>query len=416
VAPPGSRLRRHRPRIVVVIVVVIASQTWHAGARSAGVQQDGRVSAVRELPLVDHHCHGVALEPLNRDGLERLLSEAAGPGRWHGSLLDSQVGLALRRVCAPLLGLEPHAPVAEYVARRADLGIEEVNRRLLGSTGSTDLLVDDGDLGRPVSSPGQLASLTGGGAVARRVIRLEALAEQVVRQAAANDFADTFRSALAAAAADAVGVKSVAAYRVGLDLDPARPTDAEVAEAVDRWQSGAGDNDVRLADPVLTRFVVRTGLDVRLPLQLHVGYGDADLDLHRSDPSLLTPLLRVTAGLGVPVMLLHNYPFHRSAGYLAQVFDHVFVDIGLAVHGVGNRAREVLAELLELAPFGSVLFSSDAYGLAEHFAVASASFRDALGHLLDGGVADGSWSATDADRIAEMITSGNARRAYRLDD
>jgi hypothetical protein len=378
------------------------------------------VSAVRELPLVDHHCHGVALDPLDRDGFEALLSEATGPGRWHGSLLDSQVGLALRRVCAPLLDLEPHAPVQEYLARRADLGAAEVNRRLLGSTGITDLLVDDGDLGRPVSTPDQLASVTGGGAVARRVVRLESLAEQVARRASASDFADAFRSALAEAAADAVGVKSVAAYRVGLELDPARPNDAAVVEAVDRWQVSAGDRGAdagagRLADPVLTRFVVWAGLDVRLPLQLHVGYGDADLDLHRSDPSLLSPLLRATAGLGVPVMLLHNYPFHRTAGYLAQVFDHVFVDIGLAVHGVGNRAREVLAGLLELAPFGSVLFSSDAYGLAEHYAVAAASFRDALGHLLDGGVADGSWSATDAERIAGMVTSGNARRAYGLD-
>jgi hypothetical protein len=375
------------------------------------------VSDVHQLPLVDHHCHGVVLDELDRDGFEALLTEAGGPGRWHGSLLDSQVGLALRRVCAPLLDLEPHAPGDDYLARRADLGPVEVNRRLLRSTGITDLLVDDGDLGPAVSTPDELAGLVGSGAVARRVVRLESLAEQVAPTVSAQDFGDAFRDALAgAASAGAVGVKSVAAYRVGLDLDPARPTATEVAEAVDRWEKASQTGGpLRLTDPVLTRFVVWSGLDVRLPLQVHVGYGDADLDLHRSDPSLLTPLLRATAGLGVPVMLLHNYPFHRSAGYLAQVFDHVFVDIGLAVHGVGTRAREVLAELLELAPFGSVLFSTDAYGLAEHYAVAAASFRDALGQLLDGGIADGSWSASDAERLARMVTSENARRAYRLD-
>ena len=375
------------------------------------------MGAVSQLPLVDHHCHGVTLDPLDRAGFEALVSEAAGPGRWHGSLLDSQVGLALRRVCAPLLGLEAHASVDDYLAHRAELGPDDANRRLMASTGITDLLVDDGDLGAPVSSPDQLAALTGGGTVARRVVRLEALAEQVLPTVPAGDFADAFGAALAdLAAAGAVGVKSVAAYRVGLDLDPARPSAAEVADAVGRWQDAAQrGGPARLTDPVLTRFAVWAGLDVRLPLQLHVGYGDADLDLHRSDPSLLTPLLRATAGLGVPVMLLHNYPFHRTAGYLAQVFDHVFVDIGLAVHGVGTRAREVLAELLELAPFGSVLFSTDAYGLAEHYAVATAGFRDALGHLLDGGVADGSWSAADAERLARMVTSDNARRAYRLD-
>ena len=129
---------------------------------------------------------------------------------------------------------------------------------------------------------------------------------------------------------------------------------------------------------MLTRFAFWTGVDLGLPVQFHVGYGDSDIDLHRCDPLLLTPLLRATAGTGVPIMLLHNYPFHRHAGYLAQVFDHVFVDVGLTMHGVGNRAREVLAELFELAPFGAVLFSTDAFGLAELYAVSTALFRDAL--------------------------------------
>jgi uncharacterized protein len=366
-----------------------------------------------DLALVDHHCHGVASDRLDRAAFEAALCEADGPGRWHGSLFDSQVGFAVRRICAPLLDLPTHAPVEDYLARRDELGADEVNRRLVTSTGITDFLVDTGFLGDTVSSPAELAHLAG--ATAHQIVRLETVAEQVVTTTTATGFANAYRSALASAAVDAVGLKSIAAYRVGLDLDPRRPGSREVAEAAGKWQSALdGSAPPRMADEVLTRFAFWTGVDLELPVQFHVGYGDADIDLHRCDPLLLTPLLRATAGSGVPVMLLHNYPFHRHAGYLAQVFDHVFVDVGLTLQGVGNRAREVLAELFELAPFGAVLFSTDAFGLAELYAVSTTLFRDALAHFLDGGVAEDSWSAADARRIAEMVCAGNARRAYGL--
>jgi uncharacterized protein len=367
-----------------------------------------------ELPLVDHHCHGVARDRLDRAAFEAALCEADGPGRWHGSLFDSQVGFAVRRICAPLLDLAVHAPVEDYLARRAELGADEVNGRLVRSTGITDLLVDTGFLAETVTSLAELSHLAG--ATAHQIVRLETVAEQVVATTTATGFADAFRSALAGAAADAVGLKSIAAYRVGLDLDPRRPEPREVADAAGLWQSALERGaPLRMADEVLTRFALWTGVDLGLPLQFHVGYGDADIDLHRCDPLLLTPLLRATVGIGVPIMLLHNYPFHRNAGYLAQVFDHVFVDVGLTVQGVGNRAREVLAELLELAPFGAVLFSTDAFGLAELYAVSTALFRDALEHFLDAGIADDTWSADDARRVAQMICADNARRAYALD-
>ena len=175
-----------------------------------------------------------------------------------------------------------------------------------------------------------------------------------------------------------------------------------------------GGGRPRVADPVLHRFLIWTGIDLGLPVQFHVGYGDADVDLHRCDPLLLTDLLRATEPAGVPVMLLHNYPFHRNAGFLAQVFGHVFVDVGLATHNVGDRSGAVLAELLELAPFGKVLFSSDAFGLAELYLLGTVLFRRGLGRHLAEGIADGAWTAADATRIAELIGAGNAERAYRL--
>jgi len=115
-------------------------------------------------------------------------------------------------------------------------------------------------------------------------------------------------------------------------------------------------------------------------------------------------------------MLLHNYPFHRSAGYLAQVFDHVFVDVGLALHNVGSRASAIVAELLELAPFASVLFCTDAFGLAELYEVSTTLFGQALTAFFDHGVARGFWPVAEAERLVGMIASGNARRAYGLGD
>jgi uncharacterized protein len=364
-----------------------------------------------DLPLVDHHCHGLVRRDLTRAEFEAMLTEAEGPSALGGSLFDSQIGFAVRRWCAPVLDLPAHAPAEEYLARRTQLGAEEVNRRLMAAVGTRTFLVDTGYLPEPITSPDELAALTGG--QAREVVRLEALAEEVLAGGvAAGDFAETFRSRLAARTAHAAGVKSVAAYRVGLALDGARPSGTEVTAAADRLLRQGGKP--RIADPVLHRFLVWSGIDLQLPVQFHVGYGDADVDLHRGDPLLLVDLLRATEPAGVPVMLLHNYPFHRHAGYLAQVFGHVFVDVGLAVHNVGRRADALVAELLELAPFGKVLFSSDAFGLAELYLLGTVLFRRGLGRYLADGVAEDAWTAADAARVAAMIGAGNAERAYRL--
>jgi predicted TIM-barrel fold metal-dependent hydrolase len=364
-----------------------------------------------DLPLIDHHCHGLVRRDLERHEFEAMLTEAEGPSLLGGSLFDSQIGLAVRRWCAPVLDLPAHTPADEYLARRVELGADEVNRRLMAATATQTFLVDTGYLPEPITSPAELAALTGG--QAREIVRLESLAEEVLAEGAgAAGFAEAFRTRLAGRAAHAAGVKSVAAYRVGLALDGARPSDAEVALAADRALSAGGRP--RIADPVLHRFLIWSGIDLQLPVQFHVGYGDADADLHRGDPLLLTDLLRATEPAGVPVMLLHNYPFHRNAGFLAQVFGHVFVDVGLATHNLGHRSGALLAELLELAPFGKVLFSSDAFGLAELYLLGTVLFRRGLGRYLAEGVADDAWTASDAARIAAMIGAGNAERAYRL--
>lgn len=363
-------------------------------------------------PLVDHHCHGVVRGELGLGSFEPYLTESAAPAAPGTTFFDTQAGFAVRRWCPPLLGLEAHAPPARYLARRRELGAYEATRRLLRATGIATYLVDTG-LPGDLTGPGELAGAAGAGA--HEIVRLETLAERVAAATGTvGGLVTGLAEAVHTAAGNAAGFKSVAAYRHGLALAPEPPSPGEVRRAAGRWLD-AGPPGGRLTDPVLIRHLLWTAVATGLPLQLHTGFGDPDLRLDHADPALLTDFVRATAGLGTDLVLLHGYPYHRQAAYLAHVFPHVHADVGLALTHTGARAPAVLAEFLELAPFGKLLFSTDAYGLPELYVAGAELFRDAVRRLLGGWVADGAWSAGDARRVAAMLAAGNARRVYRLE-
>jgi uncharacterized protein len=432
---------------------------------------DTLASFIDTQRLTDHHCHGVHA---GRYDIEGFLTEGDGGAAAGGSAFDSLIGLAFRRHCPPLLDLPAFCGISEYMARRFELGPIEVGRRFLGACGLGAICVDTGFQPADLLSPAETAALAGagaplvapgaapagrvldgaapgdaapgdaanggaapGGVGAFEIVRLEQVADHVAAAGAGPaEFADEFRSLLAARVAQpgVVGLKSIAAYRVGLDLAGERPSEAEVKEAAGRWLSlsrargdlpgGPGDDRPegdpggrrapRLAHETLHRFLIWTGADLGLPIQFHVGYGDRDIDLHRCNPLLLTPLLRALEPTGAPVMLLHNYPYHREAGYLAQVFPNVYADLGLTTHNVGSRAPAVLAEALEMVPFGKFLYSSDAFGLPELYYLGSTLFRSALSQFLSARLESGDMTLADAERATRLIARENAARVYGL--
>ena len=365
--------------------------------------------ALDALPLVDAHCHALAGEPSGSAHFATALTEADGfpPGvdPW-----DSSIGFAVRRWCAPVLGLPAGAPPDEYLEARTALGSSEVTRRLLRAARLSCLLVDTGLPG----DPSEVAAAAG--ASWREVVRLESLAERVVTAGTtAHGFAAAFVDQLAAASAHAVGVKSILAYRHGFDVDPTRPPARDVVRAAGEWLARRErDGGARLDHPVLLRFLLWSGVDTGLPVQLHAGFGDRDVALPRADPSLLQPFIVAAEAAGVPIVLLHCYPYHRQAGWLAQVYPHVFVDVGLTVGQVGARADAVLAEFFDLAPFGKLLFSTDGCRLPELFHVGAAQFRHSLGRLLAGWADEGALPSTEAERVARMVGRENAARVYAL--
>ncbi|MGW0229007.1 amidohydrolase family protein [Actinopolymorpha singaporensis] len=390
--------------------------------------------SLADLPLVDAHCHPVFVGPgeargsLSRAEFERMLGEADRPAPVGVSYADSLLGAAVRRWCAPPLGLPAGTPLDTYLDRRAEVGPAEAARRMLGAAGLSYLLVDTG-IGGTDGTGSDWWSVRGlasaADAVGREVVRLESVAEGLADSGvAAGDFADAYVDALATATQNAVAVKSILGYRHGFDVDPRRPSRAEVTVAARDWlltrrRDAEAELDVgssaRLRDQVLLRFVLWSGVDRGLPVQLHTGFGDRDLRLTSVNPALLQPFVEAAEPVGTPLVLLHCYPYHREAGWLAAVYPHVYVDFGLTVGQVGARAGAVLAEFCELAPFGKLMFSTDAYRLPERYLVGAAQFRHSFGRLLREWWRDGDLTARDAERVAAMVSGDNARRLYAID-
>ncbi|MEU7277869.1 amidohydrolase [Streptomyces sp. NPDC045431] len=352
--------------------------------------------------LVDQYCHGVLRTELGLGTFEAHLGRAAGLPAPGTTFFDTQTGFAVRRWCPPLLGLEPHCSPARYLARRRELGALEAGRRLLRSTGISTYLVDTGPPG-DLTGPVDMAATAD--AEVREIVRLEPLAQQVADTSGTVDgLLANLAEAVHGAAVSAVAFASVAAVRHGLALAPDPPGPGEVRGAAGRWLAGRRVGDP-LTDPVLLRHLLWIAVASGRPLQLYVGV---------DDPIRLGDFAAATSGLGTDLVLLHGYPYHRHAAHLTSVFPHVYADLGAALAQTGPRAAAVLAETLELAPFGKLLFSSGARGLPELHVVGARVFAEALGRVLDDWVYAGAWTRTDAQRVAGMIAAGNARRVYGL--
>jgi predicted TIM-barrel fold metal-dependent hydrolase len=367
---------------------------------------------LRGVELVDHHVHGAFEKPVDRAGFEAAINEGStDPVPSFMTQFDSPLGLAIRRWCAPLLGLAPHAEADDYWQRRSELAPDELAGLMLRAAGVSRWIVDTGYRGDLITTPEGLTRLSD--IPSSSILRLERLAEDLLETGTDPDaFPAAFRSALqdAADSPETVGTKTIAAYRTSFDIDWSRPTDAQVIEHA--RELACRSKPLRLDSPVMIAFGVHEAADRGLPIQVHVGFGDRDLDLHRTDPMLLLPLLRSMTP--VPVLLLHCYPFQRQAGYLAQAFDHVNFDVGLAINYLGVRSTALVAEALETAPFAKQLYSSDAFGPPELHLLGSVLWRRAMGLALGGWVRSGDCTELDAIRIVDMIGVHNAARVYAL--
>jgi predicted TIM-barrel fold metal-dependent hydrolase len=340
--------------------------------------------------LVDHHAHGILRDRPTLDEFRGLFSESPDPRQWPHVASGLTYRRAVREL-ATLFGVEPsERSVYEH---RLATDFDAYASTLLRSTGTDLLLVDDGfpppGEGTSWQELGDLAGCT-----SRPIMRIERVAEET------GDL-DAVRAEVTAARANGfVGLKTVAAYRGGLDLDALRGQSNRLLQG--RRVEGAA-----VAEVLVAALEANEATGAPLPVQVHAGFGDSDLFLPRVQPGYLKPL--VERFRETTFVLLHCYPFVREAGWLAHVYGNVFFDLSLTIPHV-SRPAEALREALELAPISKLLYASDAARTPELYHLAAKWWRDALAEVLAE-----SLPPDEAEEAGRAILRENALRVYDLE-
>ena len=323
----------------------------------------------------------------------------------------------LIRTLARFLNCEPDED-AVFAARTAR-DDRELTVELLRAAHTDTLLLDTGfpppEGVFPVPELGELANCR-----AEPMLRLEVLMEALLAEH--ETLADT-EEALAFALADVragghVALKSIAAYRTGLDIREWLREDAE--ESFRKYQRAVREGSARLVHKPLLDTLLHVAFaqaaDQEVPIQFHVGYGDADTDLLLGNPLLLRAVLGRPDYRAMPVVLLHEcYPYTRQGGYLAAVYENVYLDLSYGIPLLGYG--EMLAftrQALGVAPSSKLMYSSDGIGVPELHWMSAMDGRRVIGEALGELVVYGEMSLTEAEAAGEGVLRANATRLYGL--
>jgi hypothetical protein len=369
------------------------------------------------IPIVDHHAHSLHREPpaTLREWL-RFFTESGDCALICNHVPNTLFFNYAVKALAGLLGCEPKPEAV--LAERDRLGQRGWAERLIRNANITVMLVDYGFRGKESYNHDDLKVLLP--CRLERILRLETLAQELILQHDTFDqMLDAFRAEVEGArSAGYVALKSIIAYRTGLDIREWLRAEVEDAFGPVKEQARR-DGAIRLAAKPVNDTLVLHALDIarrqRIPFQFHTGYGDSDVDLRAANPLNFRSLLQSGKYAQVPWVVLHmGYPYVREAGYLASIYANVYVDLSLAIPFALSEATSLLTQLMGLSPTSKLLYASDGFSVPELFWLGAKVGRAALARVLDQQVADGVLTAREAHATAEQMLFRNSEELYGL--
>jgi len=376
------------------------------------------------IPAIDVHAHPyVANErPYTPEEFVRKLSLAVVPARipahrvsmskepFPGSNMWVQIliqRLARYFSCAPIL----ETVVEQRNAHAADF--QAYTRALFRDANISGVVTDFG-YPTPTLRQQEYAALCG-----TRIWEVYRIESVMVRLRQECDCFSDFREAYRADLADAlkreeiVGLKSIIAYRSGLEIMPF--DERAAADAFPAFLS-----DERATAKALRDYCLHIAMEectkADKVMHIHTGIGDGDVILPKASPGFLLDLLRDKTYLNTKVHLVHGgYPWVEEAAYLTSVLPNVYMDLSLQNPFSGHGVKRILSQVFEFAPFDKVMYGSDAFTVPEMNWLGVHLFKECFEQVLNDWVKADYMDAETARVIGEMVLHRNFERVYQRD-
>ncbi len=209
-----------------------------------------------------------------------------------------------------------------------------------------------------------------------------------------------------------LGLKSIIAYRSGLEIGP-------MDEQTAREEYVEFRADTRAKVKALRDYCLHVALEectlAGKVLHIHTGVGDGEVILTKASPSFLLDLLRDTKYAETKVHLVHGgYPWVEEAAFIASVLPNVYLDISLQNPFVGHGVERIVSQVFEFAPFDKVMYGSDAFTLPEMNWLGVLLFKECFTRVLEGWIARDYMDVEVATYIAEGVLYKNFSRVYQI--
>lgn len=375
-----------------------------------------------DIPLIDNHCHPMhRVQALGPQAYRSYFSESSDPSVMAEHAHRAAGYMSSLGLMAELLGIPRDSSEEEVLAARTELGLAGITRLAIERSNTAAVVMDHGfPVDAALSYDETEDVLREIGCPMRRIWRLEMIFERLVTGS------ESLRGVVAALtdelsgmrAKGVSGLKSVAAYRSGLAIQPTTEAEASAAFEADRRSIDAAPGSYRIESKPLEDYLVRIALKMaaeqEIPVQFHTAFGDTDADMLSANPLVLRPVLEDAAFRSAPIVMLHCFPFVAEVAYLAHVYANAYFDLSYTVPVSGSYALRVYEDALSIAPASKILYGSDAPGIPDFFWLGGVVHRRSLGRVLDGWIADG-LTTFQAEEIARSVSYRNAAGLYGID-